>query len=209
MRIRIHFAKTPAMQYTGHLDLHHTWERVFRRARLPLAYSQGFSPHPKMNLASALPLGFTSDAEVLDVWLDQDLAPEQVQAALDPALPPGIRLRQLEVIEGKQPALQTLVTFADYEVTLLEPVPDLENRLAGLMQAESLPRTRRNKDYDLRPLLADLQRLPDDPQGRRRLFMRLSAKESATGRPEEVLDLLGLRVEQARVHRTRLLFAES
>ncbi len=59
-RLRLTFAKTAAMRYTGHLDLHTTWERTLRRARLPLAYSQGFHPQPKIQLASALPLGFTS-----------------------------------------------------------------------------------------------------------------------------------------------------
>ena len=62
------------MRFTGHLDLHRAWERTFRRAGLPLAYSQGFNPHPRLNLASALPLGFTSEGEVIDVWLEQDLA---------------------------------------------------------------------------------------------------------------------------------------
>jgi radical SAM-linked protein len=71
MRLRITFAKTEAMRFTGHLDLHRTWERCFRRARLPLAYTQGFNPHPRLNLAAALPLGFTSQGEMIDAWLEQ------------------------------------------------------------------------------------------------------------------------------------------
>jgi radical SAM-linked protein len=70
MRIQITFSKTGAMRFTGHLDLHRAWERTFRRAALPLAYSQGYNPRPKMNLASALPLGFTSECEVIDVRLE-------------------------------------------------------------------------------------------------------------------------------------------
>ena len=64
MRIRITFVKQGALRYTGHLDLHKLWERAARRAELPLAYSQGFHPQPKMNMAAALPLGFSSRCEV-------------------------------------------------------------------------------------------------------------------------------------------------
>ncbi|HLE27799.1 MAG TPA: TIGR03936 family radical SAM-associated protein, partial [Anaerolineales bacterium] len=69
-RLRLTFAKTAAMKFSGHLDLHKTWERTLRRARLPLAYSQGFNPQPRLQLASALPLGFTSECEVLDAWME-------------------------------------------------------------------------------------------------------------------------------------------
>jgi radical SAM-linked protein len=205
-RIRITFAKTAAMRYTGHLDLHRTWERVFRRARLPLAYSQGFSPHPRLNLAAALPLGFTSDCEMLDAWLEREMNLDEVQAALTPALPPGIQILSLQIVEGNPPALQTLVASADYELTLLEPVPDLDSRLAELLASPSLPRVRRDKPYDLRALIETLERIPDDEHGHARLRMRLSAKESATGRPEEVLDVLGIAAHHARAHRTHLLF---
>lgn len=208
MQLRLHFAKTAAMRYTGHLDLHRTWERTFRRAGLPLAYTQGFNPHPRLNLAAALPLGFTSDGELLDVWLEQELPIEQIQAALEPALPPGLRVNRIEVIEGKVPTLQTQVRSSEYEITLIDACPDLSARLQALLAAASLPRTRRDKPYNLRPLIEALELLPADEQGRARFLTRLSARDSATGRPEEVLDALGIEPAKARVHRTRLLFDE-
>ena len=58
MRVRLTFTKQGALRYTGHLDLHKILERSIRRAKLPLAYSQGYHPQPKINLAAALPLGF-------------------------------------------------------------------------------------------------------------------------------------------------------
>jgi radical SAM-linked protein len=73
IRIRISFSKFGAMQYVGHLDLHKSWERTFRRSGLPLEYSQGFHPQPHLNLACALPVGFTSQCELLDAWLEQEL----------------------------------------------------------------------------------------------------------------------------------------
>lgn len=208
MRYRITFAKTDAMRFTGHLDLHRTWERTLRRASLPLAYSQGFSPHPHINLASALPLGFTGEQEVIDVWLEQDLPAERVLAALRPAAPPGIDVRQVDIITEKLPALQAELEASEFIITFLDSIPELDGRLAGLLQAESLPRRRRDKDYDLRPLILGLARLEDDSQGHARLLARLVARESATGRPEEVIAALGAVPEAARVHRTRLIFGQ-
>ena len=73
MRVRIIFSKQGALRYTGNLDLHKILERSIRRAKLPLAYSQGYHPQPKINLAAALPLGFSSRAEVMDMWLNEDV----------------------------------------------------------------------------------------------------------------------------------------
>ncbi len=206
MRIRISFEKTAAMRFTGHLDLHCAWERTFRRSGLPLAYSQGFNPHPRLNLAAALPLGFTSQAELIDAWLENDLPLPEVMAALQPALPPGLHILDIQPVDDRAPAPQTEVEASEYTLTLLEPCPDLDTRCANLLAADSLPRRRRDKDYDLRPLILALNLLPEDEQGHQRLFARLSARESATGRPEEVLDALGFPPNAARSHRTALLF---
>jgi len=206
MRIRITFAKTDAMRFTSHLDLHRTWERTFRRAALPLAYSQGFNPHPRINLASALPLGFTSQNDVVDVWLEQELSLEEIQSALQRAAPPGLQIQSILVTDDRAPTLQAELLASDYVVTLLEPIPDLEQRLAALLAAPSLPRERRGKSYDLRPLIHTLQLMPPEPAGSQRFSVRLNAQEGATGRPEEVLAALGAEPEQARVHRLGLVF---
>ena len=208
MRVRITFSKTPAMRYTGHLDLHRAWERAFRRAGLPLAYSQGFHPGPRLNLACALPLGFTSECEIVDAWLDGDLALSEIETALTGALPPGIRLYRLAQVDTHAPALQTQVQAAEYWVTLLDPLPNLNQRLAELLAADSLPRQRRGKPYDLRPLIEAIETLPDETGGLPRLRIKLAAREAATGRPEEVLAELGVGVEAARVHRVQLFLQE-
>ena len=204
MRIRITFSKTQAMRYTGHLDLHRAWERAFRRSCLPLAYSLGFHPQPKLNLAAALPLGFTSDCELLDAWLETVLPVEQVMQALVPALPPGMLIHTIEQVDLRLPALQTQVTAADYEVTLLEPLPGLAQRVEHLLGQTTLPRQRRGKDYDLRPLIEAIDLLAEAGPGPH-LRMRLSLREAATGRPEEVLDALGASPASARVRRIRML----
>ncbi len=209
MRIRITFAKTELMQFTSHLDLHRTWERTFRRAQLPLAYSHGFNPRPRLNLASALPLGFTGSQEVLDVWLEQTLPIQDIQQALEKAAPPGLNIHGIEPVDEHLPALQTVVEASDYTLTLGEQLPDLDEHVKALVQAESLPRQRRGKDYDLRPLVLELRRLPDCEDGRQRIYARLKAKEGATGRPEEVLEVLGANPLIARVNRDCLVIADT
>jgi radical SAM-linked protein len=205
-RLRITFAKTEAMRFTGHLDLHRAWERSIRRAGLPLAYTQGFNPHPRINLASALPLGFTSDCELIDIWLEKPLPLADLQQALERALPPGIKTRQIVEVDLRLPALQTELLAAVFEITFLDPVKGLVEGCAALLQAESLPRQRRGKPYDLRPLVDTLEPAPDDVQGCQRLLARLSAREGAVGRPEEVADALGADPTALRVFRRALIF---
>ena len=209
MRLRITFAKTDAMRYTSHLDLHRTWERTMRRARLPLAYSLGFNPRPRLNLGSALPLGFTGQAEVIDIWLEQEVPLVTIESALQRALPPGLQIARLEQVDLRNPALQTEIDASEYVITLLEPAAGLEERLETLLAASSLPRQRRGKSYDLRPLIQALQALPPDEQNRQRILALLSAREGATGRPEEVLEALGIDAQTSRIHRTRLVFREN
>ena len=206
MRIQITFAKTEAMRYTGHLDLFSAWERAFRRAGLPLAYSQGFNPRPRMSLASALPLGFTSQAEVLDVRLEEDLPLREIQTALASKLPPGLALQEIKEVDLQAPSLQSLVAAADFTVTFLEPFPLLGTRLEEILEADQILRVRRKKEYDLRPLILAVEILPNDAEGHQRLSVRLAAREGATGRPEEVVEALGGMAEACRFHRTGLLF---
>jgi radical SAM-linked protein len=203
MRVRITFSKTEAMRYTGHLDLHRAWERTFRRAGLPIAYSQGFHPQPKFSLAAALPLGFTSECELADVWLSEDVTLNEMRAALDHAAPPGIVIQALEPVADRSPALQTQVRSSCYQITLLDEVADIASRVANLLAAESLPRQRRGKPYDLRPLVESLQLAEGNI-----LLAQLAAREGATGRPEEVLSALEILPEATRVHRVALLLEE-
>ena len=214
MRIRITFIKQGALRYTGHLDLHKVWERAARRAELPLAYSQGFHPQPKMNMAAALPLGFSSRCEVMDMKLERDIPLDDLPTRLNLTLPSGLQVVSVKQVEERSPALQTQVASAEYEVTLTEPVDesDLERKIQSVNELKSIPRERRGKMYDLRPLIEELNILESDGSlaeqapGLQKIFMRLAAREGATGRPEEVLDVLGIAFEGTRIERTRLLF---
>jgi radical SAM-linked protein len=202
MRIRITFSKLGPLRYTGHLDLHKLWERAARRAELPLAYSQGFHPQPKMNIAAALPLGFSSRCEVLDMRLEHEISLDGLREKLQGTLPTGIQVTHVESIDERAPTLQTQVLSAEYEVSLAEAGfgSEVQRKIESVLATDSIIRTRRSKEYDLRPLIERLGLMDG------KILMRLAAREGATGRPEEVLDVLGIAFEDTRIERTHLIF---
>jgi radical SAM-linked protein len=205
MRARITFSKTGALRYVGHLDLQTLWERAARRAGLPLAYSHGFHPQAKISFASALPLGFSSRAEVMDMRLQSDLELSDLPSRLAEALPAGISVSEVRSVDEAEPALQTQIRSAEYEVKLVEGAKafELPAAIERVLAACNLPRERRGKAYDLRPLIEDLRLVGDLASV---ICMRLSAREGATGRPEEVLAELGIPTNSTRIERTRLIF---
>lgn len=207
MRVRITFTKKNALRYIGHLDLHQLWERAIRRADLPLAYSQGFHPQPKISLAAALPLGFSSRGEVLDMRLKENISVEDISKRLGENLPVDIKIIKTEEVDESLPALQTQVLSASYDVELTEPIEksELTRRVESVMMSESIIRERRGKQYDLRPLIEMLS-VVTESNGNVWLKMTLAAREGATGRPEEVLSSLQIEPETTKVERTRLIF---
>ncbi len=205
MRVRLTFSKSSPMRFTGHMDLHRALDRTLRRAKLPLSTSKGYTRRTRMNIASALPLGVTGERELADVWLDEALSPELVEKRFSEAAPPGIQLHQVAEVPENAPKLQKLVRASEFEVTLLDSIPDLDERVGALLSAERLERVRRGKPYDLRPLILELARLPEDKEGRPRLGMRLLTQEGATGRADEVVGALGGDPMAARYHRVRIL----
>jgi radical SAM-linked protein len=212
MRYRRTFAKKEAMRFTGNLDLHRTLERIMRRANLPLTYSQGFNPRPKITLASALPLGYTSEYELVDFWLKEDRTIEDMRNALEKSAPPGFGLIDLIEVDLKEAKLQTTITSATFLVSLLEPVPELEDKVAALMAATEIIKEKFRKGkkrvYNLRELVESVTTLPEDEEGQQRLEMRLRAGEGKTGRPDDVLIELGIDPFTTRVHRTMIELAQ-
>jgi radical SAM-linked protein len=206
LRLRVTFAKSGPLTYTSHLDLARIWERSLRRAGVPLAYSQGFNPRPKLQLAAALPLGHTGAAELLDVWLEKPMPVEVFAKALVLALPDGLSISEVRQIVVEEPALPTQVVSAEYLVTVErgEMSGEIAARVDQVLAADELPREWRGKPYDLRPLIERLWQ-EREGDGEIVLGMQLAARAGATARPEAVLEVLGLGEAFARYHRRRLL----
>jgi radical SAM-linked protein len=179
--------------FTGALDLQKIWERVLRRADLKVAYTQGFNPGPRINLASALPLGVTAERELADFWFSQEPDLEKFCEQINLAAPSGLRAIQAETVPLATPALQTRVDTASYSAG---PIPmdkftRIPTAMKAVLESDSILRERRGKSYDLRPLIISLATRPG-VDGTGFVEMQLSAREGATGRADEVLAALGL-----------------
>ncbi|PKO23948.1 MAG: hypothetical protein CVU38_01350 [Chloroflexi bacterium HGW-Chloroflexi-1] len=209
-RMRVTYATDDTVKYVGHLDMARTWERAIRRARLPLAYTQGFHPQPRIQFAAALPVGFTGQAEVVDVFLNEELAPDDFLARLTPALPSGIRPIAAVPAPREAPSLQSQVSGTRYRVEVETPEPDAVFRArldAFLARSEVWRERRRGKKaanrYDLRPLVQVLAYVGPCALGQ--VFdVTMLAEPGATGRPDELLAELGYEAAPRRVVRLEL-----
>ncbi len=209
IRCRMTYQKTEPLRYTGNLDLQKIWERFLRRADLPVAYSQGFHPQPRIQQAAPLPLGFLATAELTDIYLDDDsLVTPAIISSLQAMPYPGIEITTVDLIDLSQPSLATRVLSSEYLAEFFDAIEagELAARVAALLAASTLMRTRRDKAYDLRPLIETLEIVPstDGPA----LKMVLAARAGATGRPEEVLAALGYDPFDARYTRTMIILSD-
>lgn len=210
-RLRLLFAKKNDIKYISHLDLALAWERALRRAQLPLAYSQGFNPRPKMQFASGLPLGTTGSAEILDIIITEPVSPDDARQRIAPKLPAGLGLQAVIEVPLKSPTLQHLLRQAEYRVTVETELPaaELAARVESLLAAETVTQTRRrmkqDEEFDLRTWLHELT-LEAVGGGDAVFLMRVTAGQHGNLRPEEVLKALGLADCWAAIDRTRLIF---
>ena len=203
-RLRLTYSVDGPARYASNLDYLRVWERAARRAGLVLLYSSGFNPRPHIQVAAALPVGFAGRAELLDLWLAQPADPDAAREGLAGALPAGLVIVRAELADPAEGPLPARVQAAEYtaEVETETPLDEVRRRVVELLAASSLPRQRRGRSYDLRPLVLQLR----VEEGERVVLRReLDARQSATGRPEEVLDALGLAGGFFRVWRERLV----
>jgi radical SAM-linked protein len=145
----------------------------------------------------------------MDMKLEHDIPLNNLTTRLNRMLPAGLQVVNVEQVEERAPALQTQVRSAEYEVTLMEFIDrsHLERKIDSVIESNALPRERRGKMYDLRPLIEELQIMESDGlPSVQKIGMRLAAREGATGRPEEVLDVLDIPFEETRIERTHLIF---
>ncbi len=209
-RLRLRFTRDETLKYIGHLDMAHTWQRIVRRAALPLAYSEGFNPQPRMSFAAALPVGCTSDHEELDMVLSLPCAIDEVKAQLDRALPPGMKVIAIEEVPLNAPALQMQLAAAEFEITVEgeETLGPLNERVQQFNAAHEVIRDRRGKVYDLRPLVQALSLEPAQADRAAVIRSRLQATPEGTGRPDELAAALGLDPAAVKIKRTKLLFLD-
>jgi radical SAM-linked protein len=225
--------KEEPIKYISHLDLLRAWERSIRRAGLPLAYSQGFNPHPRITIAMPLAVGCTGGREVLDIILMEPSSAQEAVDALRLALPSSGGRACISVVSAQEvplnsPSLATLFRQATYDITLSEIADsEVERRVADLMRQPEVPVEFRRKRFDLRPLIGSLQvgsgpthtereapaSEPGTPQTGQAQPNTCLLKatlmrddKGRVGRPDVLLQALGLNEHARRIHRQEMVF---
>lgn len=209
-RLRIKFSRGEEIKFISHLDIMRLWDRAFHRARIPLAYSEGFNPHPKMSLAVPLAVGVTSEAELMDIVVARTVSPHWFTQAMSQQLPPGIDILGVFQTGLNIPSLQSQVRFAEYRVeaeTTETAAREMESTVAALLSQEHLPwhhhRDTGQRSYDLRALINELRLVSVSASGCT-LEMKLRCDSGGAGRPEQVVLALGITQHPLSIHRTRL-----
>lgn len=211
-RLRVKFSRGEELKYTSHLDLMRLWERALRRAKMPLAYSEGFSPHPRISIAAPLALGVTSEAELMDIFLERRILPTLFVKAVPPQLPPTVALLEVQAMAPAAPSLQSQVRHAEYQVEVATDLKEaaILEALASFLSKDSLPwqhaRDTGVRRYDLRPLVDDVW-LIRSGGGTCVLGLRVRLDSQGAGRPEQVAAALGFTSRPLSIHRTRLVLA--
>lgn len=178
MRIIASFYKHDEVRFVSHLDMQRLFQRAFRRAGLPLSYSKGFNPHPLLSFATALSVGYTSECEYFDVFLDEKIDADEFHSRVNAVLPEGVAVTKAVDAGEMKTSLTTLMRSADYFARLdfdREVTSDeLENALASLLTGEIIVEKKTKggmKDVDIRPLLISVN-LIDCSEGSAILYIK-------------------------------------
>lgn len=208
MRLRIRFTKLGKIRFTSHRDVARIWERALRRSQLPVAYSEGFNPHPKLSFGLALSTGHESQAEYLDV----ELAPSRLEPGLldrlpdvlTDALPAGLTATVVVVIDDREPSLQHAVTSCTWRIDATGVDADsASGAVARALAADQIIVTRERKGKqvtdDVRPLILGVD--VDGPtEDGVRLIADLGTQPRAV-RPAELLEAIDPSLVERRVLR--------
>lgn len=217
MRLRIAYAKLDESKYIAHLDLARVFERAMRRAGIPIAYSEGFNPHPKLSFGSALAVGVEGEREYLDVELDHEMDLKEILGRLQEQLPAGIRLLEGRVMVPGARALMAVLNSASYRLRVPMALPVQPERLreavASWLSREHVMYAKFGKkgptEKDIRPWVKDLRW---EIQADEVIFdMEVEVGNQGSVRPEEVmaslreleglpLDLEGLQVRRTGIY---------
>ncbi len=209
-RLRIKFSRGPEIKFISHLDIVRLWQRAFNRAGIEIAYSTGFSPHPRISLAAPLPLGVTSEAELMDIFCIKGVAPHYFVSAVNQQLPSGMTADKVYPLAADLPSLQSQISHAEYRVEMdkASGPQDIKAAVAGLLALERLPwqhqRDTGPHQYDLRVLIESI-RIIDWESSPGVLGMMLRSDSNGSGRPEQVAAALGFTQRPKSIHRTQIL----
>jgi len=208
--MRIKYEKRYPIRFTSHLDLVRIFERAFRRAGLNLVYSQGFHPHPRIAFGPPLAVGFTSDAEYMDVQYYRDKE-RDIKSALNKILPQGLTILETRNLYGKHQSLASVINRAEYDVILYRTFDQsyLNQSIAELLERKQITIKRKRgadeQELDMRPFIESIRTVGKNEK----LHVSLHILHGRTARIPEILsEMLSLTAEEitlSRVNRSNLL----
>ena len=155
-RLRVRFCRGEELKFISHLDIIRLWVRALRRAGIPLEYTEGFSPHPRISLAVPLSVGVTADNELMDIFITRVVSPHWFVDTVNRQLPDGLKVLEASPIGLNVPSLQSQVRFTQYQVELKtdKSEEEVKTMIDHLLAMESLPwhheRDTGRRSYDLR-----------------------------------------------------------
>lgn len=196
-RLRIRYAKRGRLRFTSHRDFSRAFERALFRARVPMAYSSGFNPHPRISYAGASPTGAASEAEYLEIGLSEVVDPAVVRRELDDSLPDGLDL--LEVVESAGGSLADRLEASVWEIVVTGVgVEDLGSAAERLLATPAVPVERMTKKglrkFDARAAIVSLEALPSgesENAGETCAILRVVLRHGTPSvRPDDVLAAL-------------------
>ncbi|MFI1965099.1 TIGR03936 family radical SAM-associated protein [Streptomyces pathocidini] len=201
-RIRLRYTKRGRLRFTSHRDFQRAFERALRRSEVPMAYSAGFTPHPKVSYANAAPTGTGSEAEFLEIALTEPRDPASLRESLDASMPDGLDI--VEAVEARTSGLADRLTASVWELRLDGVgLPEARQAVAAFLAAETVEVERRTKNglrtFDARAAVVRLEALDgafegaaDRPGLGACAILRLVVRHSTPAvRPDDVLS--GLR----------------
>jgi radical SAM-linked protein len=208
-RLRIRYAKRGRLRFTSHRDFSRAFERAVVRARIPMAYSSGFHPHPRISYAGAAPTGAASEAEYLEIGLAEERDPDTVRASLDEALPDGLDV--LEVVVSSGGTLADRLEASSWRIELPEvPLAAAEEGVAALLAADEVAVERMTKKglrrFDVRAALVEARASGCPDHGDRCAILDVVLRHGTPAvRPDDVLaglrSMAGLSIPASAVQR--------
>jgi radical SAM-linked protein len=189
-RLRVRYAKRGRLRFTSHRDFSRAFERAVFRARVPMAYSSGFNPHPRISYAGAAPTGSASEAEYLELALAEVVVPADVHAMLDEALPPGLDV--IEVVESPGGSLADLLEASRWRLDLEADRDATTAAVERFLAADEALVERMTKkgmrEFDARGAVVSLTVLADDGEAAGRTSLDVVLRHGTPAvRPDDVL----------------------
>lgn len=213
MRVRLKFSKVGALKFIGHLDLMRTFQKIFRQAEVPIAYSEGFNPHQIFSIAAPLSVGVTSNGEYLDMKLVQNVDISKMIERMNGCCPNGLMISEAIVISDQEPSAMASVSTAKYIVTQEECIitNDIVEEISKLGSLIIKKKNKKGKinDLDIKPGIYNIY------VDGNKILMTLATGSTLNIKPEAVLmafsDYMHIEFNRFnyKVHREELYHGEA